>query len=299
MNATGSMGTGTYSIRRTGEIQLKARSGNLDFLLAMLPASQRDQFAIPAGIQLKGEATVANQEYRTELVLTQDKGKVGLTARYNPVQLAYEANLRIDSLEPTHFMPKDSLFRQTAAVKAEGRGTDPFSERTWAKLDGKISDIRYGASSVSDVSIDGSLEKNLRKVDLLSKYPLAKMDVSLNATLHKHEVKAMLIADVENMDLQGMHLMANPFATSFQLFAEAESNLDEDNTIDVTLGNWEVVPQKQSLQPKTLTLHARTDIDPTRVSFHAGELAIITRGNARINHITDTLTKVSTDSTIT
>ena len=155
----------TDSIRRTGEIQLKARSGNLDFLLAMLPASQRDQFAIPAGIQLKGEATVANQEYRTELVLTQDKGKVGLTARYNPVQLAYEANLRIDSLEPTHFMPKDSLFWLTASVKAEGRGTDPFSERTWAKLDGKISDIRYGASSVSDVSIDGSLEKNLLKVE--------------------------------------------------------------------------------------------------------------------------------------
>ena len=84
------------------------------------------------------------------------------------------------------------------------------------------------------------------------------MDVSLNATLHKHEVKAMLIADVENMDLQGMHLMANPFATSFQLFAEAESNLDEDNTIDVTLGNWEVVTPKQSFKPKTLTLHART-----------------------------------------
>ena len=298
MNVTGSMESVTDSIRRTGEIQLKARSGNLDFLLAMLPASQRDQFAIPAGIQLKGEATVANQEYRTELVLTQDKGKVGLTARYNPVQLAYEANLRIDSLEPTHFMPKDSLFWLTASVKAEGRGTDPFSERTWAKLDGKISDIRYGASSVSDVSIDGSLEKNLLKVDLLSKYPLAKMDVSLNATLHKHEVKAMLIADVENMDLQGMHLMANPFATSFQLFAEVESNLDEDNTIDVTLGNWEVVTPKQSFKPKTLTLHARTDIDTTRVSFHAGDLGIILTGNDCIHHITDKLTKVSNDITL-
>ena len=66
---------------------------------------------------MKGEATVANQEYRTELVLTQDKGKVGLTARYNPVKLAYEANLRIDSLEPTHFMPKDSLFWLTALLK--------------------------------------------------------------------------------------------------------------------------------------------------------------------------------------
>ena len=38
MNVTGSMESVTDSIRRTGEIQLKARSGNLDFLLAMLPA---------------------------------------------------------------------------------------------------------------------------------------------------------------------------------------------------------------------------------------------------------------------
>ena len=108
----------------------------------------------------------------------------------------------------------------------------------------------------------------------------------------------MLIADVENMDLQGMHLMANPFATSFQLFAEAESNLDEDNTIDVTLGNWEVVTPKQSFKPKTLTLHARTDIDTTRVSFHAGDLGIILTGNDCIHHITDKLTKVSNDITL-
>ena len=100
------------------------------------------------------------------------------------------------------------------------------------------------------------------------------------------------------MDLQGMRLMANPFATSFQLFAEAESNLDEDNTIDVTLGNWEVVTPKQSFKPKTLTLHARTDIDTTRVSFHAGDLGIILTGTDCIHHITDKLTKVSNDITL-
>lgn len=298
VDITGGLESVTDSIRRTGEVQLKAQSGNLDFLLAMLPASQRDQFSIPAGIQLKGEATIANQEYRTELVLTQDKGKVDLTARYNPAQLAYEANLRIDSLEPTHFMPKDSLYWLTASVKAEGQGTDPFSEHTWAKLNGKISDIRYGTSSVSDVSIDGSLEKNLLKADLLSEYPLAKMDVTLNATLHKHEVKAMLIADVENADLYGMHLMADPFSTSFQLFAEAESNLDEDNALDVTLGNWEIVTPKKSFKPKTLTLRARTDIDTTRISFHAGDLGIILTGNDCIHHITDKLAKVSNDITL-
>lgn len=298
IDLSGSMEAVTDSIRRTGEIKMNARSGNLGFLLTMLPATGRGQFAIPEGIELNGEATIANQEYRAELALTQDKGRVGLKARYNPVKLAYDADLRIDSLEPIHFMPNDSLYWLTASVKAEGQGTDPFSEHTWAKLDGKISDIRYGISSVSDVTIDGSLEKNLLKADLISKYPLAQMDVTLNATLHRHQVKAMLIADVTKADLYGMHLMTNPLSTSFQLFAEAESDLEEDNTLDVTLGNWEIVTPKKSFKPKTLTLHARTDTDTTRVSFHAGDLGIILTGNDCIHHITERLTKVSDDITM-
>lgn len=67
------------------------------------------------------------------------------------------------------------------------------------------------------MKLDGSLEKNLLKFDLLSHYPLAKMDLSLNATLHKQKVNAMLIADVQNLDLYGMHFMNDSLATSFQL----------------------------------------------------------------------------------
>ena len=297
MNATGAMEAVTDSIRRSGEVELQAVSGNLDFLLKMLPASQQGQFKIPTGIRLKGNATIANRQYHTQLVMTQDKGKIALSGRYDPVRLAYEADLKVDSLEPIHFMPNDSLYWLTAAVKAEGRGIDLFSERTWAKLDGKISDIRYGESSVSNVTIDGSLEKNFLKVDLVSQYPLAKMDVSLNATLKKKDVKAMLIADVTHFDPYGMHLIANPVATSFQLFAEAESNLDENNKLDVTLGNWEITTPKQIAHPKTLTLLARTDADTTRISFHAGDLGIILTGNECVHDITHKLSLVSKDIT--
>lgn len=66
------------------------------------------------------------------------------------------------------------------------------------------------------------------------------MDMTLNATLQKKEIKAMLIADVENFDLYGMHLMNDSLATSFQLFAEAETDMGKNNLVDVTLGNWEL-----------------------------------------------------------
>ena len=72
-------------------------------------------------MKLKGEATLQNQEYRADLLLTQGEGKVGLTARYNPVQASYLADLKIDSLKPTDFLPKDSLYWPPRSVP-RGKG---------------------------------------------------------------------------------------------------------------------------------------------------------------------------------
>lgn len=293
MDVSGTMQSLTDSIRRSGKLNLKAETGNLDFLLSMLPAAERHRYNIPSGIKLTGEAALKNNEYKADLLLREDKGKVLLTANFNPGKEAYKADLKVDSLEPVHFMPLDSLYYLTASIQAEGKGFDPFKSSSWAKLDGKLTDIRYGNYNVSDVTMDGSLEKNFLKFDLLSKYPLAEMDLTLNATLLKKEIKAMVIADVTNLDLYGMHLMNDSLATSFQLFAEAETDMGKNNLVDVTLGNWELITTTGTYKPKTLTLHAQSTKDTTRVSFHAGDLGIVLTGNSDLETMTDKFNKIS------
>lgn len=293
MDVSGTMQSLTDSIRRSGKLNLKAETGNLDFLLSMLPAAERHRYNIPSGIKLTGEAALKNNEYRADLLLREDKGKVLLTASFNPGKEAYKADLKVDSLEPVHFMPLDSLYYLTASIQAEGKGFDPFKSSSWAKLDGKLTDIRYGNYNVSDVTMDGSLEKNFLKFDLLSKYPLAEMDLTLNATLLKKEIKAMVIADVTNLDLYGMHLMNDSLATSFQFFAEAETDMGKNNLVDVTLGNWELITTTGTYKPKTLTLHAQSTKDTTRVSFHAGDLGIVLTGNSDLETMTDKFNKIS------
>lgn len=293
MDVFGTMQSLTDSIRRSGKLNLKAETGNLDFLLSMLPAAERHRYNIPSGIKLTGEAALKNNEYKADLLLREDKGKVLLTASFNPGKEAYKADLKVDSLEPVHFMPLDSLYYLTASIQAEGKGFDPFKSSSWAKLDGKLTDIRYGNYNVSDVTMDGSLEKNFLKFDLLSKYPLAEMDLTLNATLLKKEIKAMVIADVTNLDLYGMHLMSDSLATSFQLFAEAETDMGKNNLVDVTLGNWELITTTGTYKPKTLTLHAQSTKDTTRVSFHAGDLGIVLTGNSDLETMTDKFNKIS------
>lgn len=293
MDVSGTMKSLTDSIRRSGKLNLKAETGNLDFLLSMLPVAERHRYNIPSGIKLTGEAALKNNEYKADLLLREDKGKVLLTASFNPGKEAYKADLKVDSLEPVHFMPLDSLYYLTASIQAEGKGFDPFKSSSWAKLDGKLTDIRYGNYNVSDVTMDGSLEKNFLKFDLLSKYPLAEMDLTLNATLLKKEIKAMVIADVTNLDLYGMHLMNDSLATSFQLFAEAETDMGKNNLVDVTLGNWELITTTGTYKPKTLTLHAQSTKDTTRVSFHAGDLGIVLTGNSDLETMTDKFNKIS------
>ena len=103
----------------------------------------------------------------------------------------------------------------------------------------------------------------------------------------------MLIADVQNLDLYGMHFMNDSLATSFQLFAEAETDMGKNNQVYVTLGNWELINPTGKFHPKTLTLHAHSDKDTTRVSFHAGDFGIVLTGNADIETMTDKFTKIN------
>lgn len=293
MDVSGTMKSLTDSIRRSGKLNLKAETGNLEFLLSMLPVAERHRYNIPSGMTLTGEAALKNNEYQADLLLREDKGKVLLTASFDPGKEAYKADLKVDSLEPVHFMPLDSLYYLTASIQAEGKGFDPFKSSSWAKLDGKLTDIRYGNYNVSDVTMDGSLEKNFLKFDLLSKYPLAEMDLTLNAMLLKKEIQAMVIADVTNLDLYGMHLMNDSLATSFQLFAEAETDMGKNNRVDVTLGNWELITTTGTYKPKTLTLHAQSTKDTTRVSFHAGDLGIVLTGNSDLETMTGKFNKIS------
>lgn len=286
----------TDSLRRSGEIDYQLRTGQLDFVLSYLPPAQREQFRIPPGLALKGTASVKNQAYRADLVLTEGSGRLRFDGQYQVPRQAYAATLQIDSLQPDHFMPHDSLLSLTASIHAQGQGTDVFAGSTWSRIEGKIADIRYGASSVSDVTIDGSLKNHQAALKLVSAYPLARMNLTLDATLRRNDVAATLIADVENADLYGFHLMSQPFSTSFQLFAEAKSNLKEDNLLDLTVGDWQIVTAKRTFRPKLLTLHAQSDPDTTRVSLHTGDLGVVLTGNAGLDRMIDNLTKMSKDA---
>ncbi|MDH6357978.1 translocation/assembly module TamB domain-containing protein [Parabacteroides sp. PF5-9] len=293
INISGKMEAVMDSIRRTADLNIHSQTGNLDFLLGILPTTQRDQFRIPQDITLSGNLGLHDQELHTHLQLTEDKGQIDLVAQYHLVQEAYSVALNADSLEPVHFMPGDSLLWVSANLKIEGQGTDLFADSTWATINGRISDIQYGTMHIADVTLEGALKEHQTTFRLKSEYPVAHMDISFDGSIRKEETKGMLIMDVDSLDLYALHLIDRPLSTSFQLFGEAQSDLEKEHKVDITIGNWDLNTSDMHFNPKMLTLFARTDKDTTRLSLHSGDLGIVLTGNGDLETMIDQLAAIN------
>lgn len=295
IDASGQAGALTDSLRRSAAIRLQAQVQNVNFVMSYLPADQRDRFRIPPGTRLTGTAQLQNQQYDADLRLTEDKANVLVNASYHMARESYKADLKIDSLQPIHFMPKDSILWLSGAVTAEGQGTDIYSSRTWANVAAQIDSVQYANTTLSGVTLTASLKENQAHAELNSDYPLAKVNMTLDGTLQKDNVDGIIIMDADHIDLYGMHLMDTTFTTSFQLFAEAKSDLKETNKVDITIGNWELMYANQGYRPKVLTLLARTSPDTTRVSLHSGDLGVTLTGNAGLTGMIDQFSGIADD----
>jgi hypothetical protein len=304
--ATGKAGEVRDNIRRSADIRLQAQSQKLHFALDILPPEQRGQFNIPPGMRLNGRVELKDREFSARLFLTEAKASIRAGARYHMANESYRAYLSIDSLEPVRFMPRDSLMWLSAVIGMQGQGTDVFGNKTRMNLKGKIDSVCYINTALRNIGLSGSLKEHQAQFELKSNDPLAVMDITLGGTIREEEVNGMLIANIDSIDLYSLHLITDTFSTSFQLFAEAKSNLRENHKVDITLGNWEIATAAQRFKPKTLTLHAQSAADTTRVSFHTGDLEIVLTGNAgleamagRLAAITDTINKqLKEDSTV-
>ncbi len=279
--------------RRSGTVKLSAETGNTSFLNGLLPPETSDRVRIPSGIRLSAELGLAGSDYRARFLMTESKGRINGDVRYDTNAVSYQVNLKIDSLQSNHFLPKDSLMRLTATIQAQGRGTDIYSPSTRVSLEGTIQDVQYASTRVHDIQFDGLLAQNQLHLDLESTDPNVTIDADLNAVIRKNSVAGTLALDAGHIDFQQLHLLKDTVATTFNLYAEGESDLKKDHTIDLTIGNWEIATPARTYRPKIVVLHANTDADTTRVSLHNGDLGIVMTGNADVNSMIGQFSAIS------
>ena len=274
---------------RSGRVDYEVNTKKMNFVAGLLEDMLPSGFQIPDMMSLAGHLTLDKGVYATETTGREGGGNVRLSGRYDIFKENYEVDLSVNCLEPVHFMPDDSILWVSAVVRAKGHGTDPFHAATQTEISGRINEMQYGSSLLTDITFSGSLQDNQLQAELESGLPFVKGRISVDGTIRKDTVSGFLIIDLDSLDLYGLQLTETPLSTSFQLFSEFETDLDKSHSLDITIGNWMLNIDTQLIEPKMLTLNFRTNPDTTHATFYAGDLSVMLTGNTDIETFSNKL----------
>lgn len=266
------------SLSRSVQVDIKAETHKLDFILAMLDTAARSHITIPSSMWLEGKAQMKGPDYKADLLFRENKGKIGFSGEYNQMTQDYQAELSIDSLQLKDFLPQDSLEALTATFSAKGKGFDFFSPKTSLKAGAEIRKFNYGPYDLSGIKLEALLDQSVGRVTLDSNNPLLALKARVDALLKQHDLEANISVDASRINLYGLHLTEQPFETSLRFDLQAQTDLKKEVRLDGSVSDLKLITSKQVFAPKDLIFGAETTADSTLFDLQAGDLRMLFRG---------------------
>lgn len=244
----GTMHQLTDSIRRSGNVELKMRTGNLDFLAEL--AVSDSSVVIPSGIAMDVTAGMKGSLYHTTLHVQESDGFLQLKGELDGITEAYQAEFRIDSLQIMHFLPKDSIGMLAVSGTVSGKGLDFSSPRSWAQAMVRLDQLEYGPYAVSGIELEGELRNLVASARLQSNNEMLSAELQASYGLNKSYTEADVKLDVQDVNLYKLGLTEEPMP-----------------------------------RPVALDMQAKLMQDSVRVLMHAGDMRVSFRGKGSLESL--------------
>ena len=175
MTANGTIGNVTDLQKMKADIQLSAKTQDMNFVTALVDPKLTKNYRIPNGMTLDGTIKADGTNYDTNLTLRDGKGSVKMKGLARiPVNakgdmvtsgMTYDADIRVNQLNLHRFMPNDSIYTVTANIKAKGYGTDFLSSRSRLTADANVSHLHYGSWNLTDLTAKATLRLRFRMAE--------------------------------------------------------------------------------------------------------------------------------------
>ena len=262
------------SANRSAAIDLKIRTGNLNFLTALADMKPGAPLVIPDSMLLDARLGMEGTKYDARLQLKEKEGRLNFTANLNTNTEVYNADLKIEDLQVNHFLPHDSIYELTTSLSARGRGLDFTSYRSVATVNASVDKLHYADYKISGIELSGEVKNAVATAQLTSDNALLKMKAEAEYHLAHRYPDGKVELDVTSLDtekLLGISLGKNPEKVlAFQFTGEVRK---ERVFTHLTSGDLK------------LNLSARAGLEPLiRQSTHFADILIRQLDNKELNH---------------
>lgn len=260
------------SVTRSAAIDLKMRTGNLNFLTALADMKPGAPLVIPDSMLLDARLGMEGPKYDARLQLKEKEGRLNLTANLNTNTEVYSADLKIEDLQVNHFLPHDSIYELTTSLSARGRGLDFTSYRSVATVNASIDKLHYADYRISGIELSGAVKNAVATAQLTSDNALLKMKADAEYHLAHRYPDGKVGLDVTSLDtekLVGVSL-GKEKVLAFQFTGEVRK---ERVFTHLTSGDLK------------LNLSARAGLEPLiRQSTHFADILMRQLDNKELNH---------------
>ena len=255
------------------DVQFKANTQNLGFVMAMLPRDMQRDYRIPP-LSAQGRVKADGQQYFADITAHEGKGMVKAKGSFHATAMRYDADVQIRNLNVHHFMPRDSIYTVSADITAKGQGTDFFSPRTSLVADAKIHHIGYGKLNIDNVTAHALVGNGKAHANLISRNLLLKGAVNFDALLSTTRFDGTLSTDFQELDLYEMGVTPDPLTIGMCGHFDINSDLKLTHQVTGVVNDLTISDSSHIYRPSDVDLLLKTTPDTTYLRTQSGDFVI-------------------------
>lgn len=271
--ATGFAANLDTSDKLRADVQFKANTQNLGFVMAMLPRDMQRDYRIPP-LSAQGRVKADGQQYFADITAHEGKGMVKAKGSFHATAMRYDADVQIRNLNVHHFMPRDSIYTVSADITAKGQGTDFFSPRTSLVADAKIHHIGYGKLNIDNVTAHALVGDGKAHANLISRNLLLKGAVNFDALLSTTRFDGTLSTDFQELDLYEMGVTPDPLTIGMCGHFDINSDLKLTHQVTGVVNDLTISDSSHIYRPSDIDLLLKTTPDTTYLRTQSGDFIV-------------------------
>lgn len=256
------------------DVQFKAQTQNLGFVMASLPRDVQRNYRLPSGIRAGGRVKADGAQYLADITVREGGGRVDLKGSFDSQRMAYDAKVKVSNLNIHHFMPHDSIYTVTADIKARGQGTDIFSPRTTLTAQAVVAHLGYGHWNLDLLTAQADVKNGRGRVDVESRNALVDGIFGFDALMKKQGLDGTLTADLNRIDLYAMRLVDSPLAIGLCGHVDVSSDLRKNHRVSGLVGDLTLRDSANTYRPEDIGVLVNCRTDTTYARIQSGDFIV-------------------------
>ena len=255
------------------DVQFKAETKNLGFIMAMMSRDMQRNYRLPP-MTAEGRVKMDGEEYQADITAREGNGTVKAKGLFNTRSESYDAHLQVHNLNVRHFMPRDSIYTVSAEVDAKGHGFDFLSPRTTLDAQAKIQHLGYKQWNFDNLSAKATIKNGHALVDIDSRNDLLSGRVGLDALMNKKKFIATLTTDLHDINLYNMQLVEKPLSLRLCGQFDVTSDLKLTHSVTGLVGDILVRDSSKTVRSEFIGVHLKTSTDTTLARLQSGDFIV-------------------------